>query len=510
MAKRILCERQIRNSLKKIIIFIAIGIAVASIFAISSYNEQLVDARTLKKIHFTETVVSSQDPGQGHESHQLALILSPNEGTLYDGSLTYTSSEPVQVAVLHEILEQQAKGQPTWTVDGKTVYGLSLLEPEASSGSFEFTGGALALHSMKSNEFTATVSIDGWIRGQPTEVIMQKVEIQKEEPSLKLARANVPVTIPMHLGTYEGEPVYYIVTDTNDETHADLIREKQNWNVELAPPLSETPKSALGVVYIFKNGISGSGIHGFQKEVFSNTPTQVDEYSALRSVVNVSWKSGQTAEELATLESITEAEEGGRIELKKTDVVINMPQIIWPEGQMVIKDDKTLTDETEYGGGQVLDIDKENMNVTFVAHRSWGPDGRTVYYIVTDATPSGPAEIIGVTNAPTSANLISYSTAVDLFQFIDGIKGPGPLGFQPSIVSVTLGDEDYSPMWRIFTVSWNEPENASILQTKSDIDKFQSEEKITVSLARPMNSEHIVNCPLIDPFQSINPTSENG
>ena len=35
-----------------------------------------------KKIHFTKTITSSQDPGQGHENHQLALILSPNEGTL--------------------------------------------------------------------------------------------------------------------------------------------------------------------------------------------------------------------------------------------------------------------------------------------------------------------------------------------------------------------------------------------------------------------------------------------
>ena len=32
-------------------------------------------------------------------------------------------------------------------------------------------------------EFTATVSVDGWIRGQPTEVIMQKIELEKEEPS---------------------------------------------------------------------------------------------------------------------------------------------------------------------------------------------------------------------------------------------------------------------------------------------------------------------------------------
>jgi len=77
----------------------------------------------------------------------------------------------------------------------------------------------------------------------------------------------------------------------------------------------------------------------------------------------------------------------------------------------------------------------------------------------------------------------------------------GPLGFQPGIAASALGDPNYSPMWRIFVIEWNDPENAKILETKADIDEFKSEGLITVSLARPMNSDHIVNCPFIDPFQ---------
>ena len=496
--------------MNKIIIIISLGVFVASIFTIPSFTEQFVDARTLKKIHFTETISSSQDPGQGHESHQLALILSPNEGSLYDGSLTYTASEEVEIVILHEILKEQSKGQPTWTVDGKTFYGLSMIEPKTSSGTIEFTGAALGLHSMKSNEFTATVSVDGWIRGQPTEVIMQKLEIQKEEPSLKLSRTNVPAVIPMHNGTYDGEALHYIITDTNDETYASIISVKQNWKVELAPLLVNTPESSLDEVYVFTNGIFGGGIYGFQNEVFASTPAQPEQYSALRSVNEISWKTGQNAEVLDSEELIKEAEEDGRIEIEKKDVIINMPQIVWPEGQMVVKEEKILTENTPYDGGQVLDINTQNMTVTFVAHRGWGPDGSTIYYIVTDATPKGPAEMMGVVDSPTSANLIANAAAVDLFQFMDGIKGSGPLGFQPGIAAAVPGDENYSPMWRIFMISWNEPENASVLETKSDIEYFHSNDLITINLARPMNSEHIVNCPFIDPFQTTNSTSENG
>ena len=315
---------------------------------------------------------------------------------------------------------------------------------------------------------------------------------------------------PITPGEGFGESIYYIITDTNDETYADYITEKQNWKVELALPLANTTKSVLDDIYIFKDGISGNGIYGFQDELFASTPLQEDQYSALRTVTEVSWKSGQTAEVLESVESLKEAEEDARLELEQIDVVINMPQIVWPAGQMVVKDNMTLTHNTPYDGGQVLEINKENMTVTFIAHRGWGPDGSTIYYIVTDATPKGPAEIMGVVNSPTSANLIANSVAVDLYQFLDGIKGSGPLGFQPGIASAALGDKNYSPMWRIFTISWNEPENALVLETKSDIDQFQSKGLISVTIARPMNSEHIVNSPFIDPFQSTNSTSENG
>ena len=487
--------------MKKSIGIVIIIIFVASIISISSISDQFVDAGSRKKIHFTQTITSSQDPGQGHQNHQLALILSPNEGTLYDGSMTFTSSEPVQIVVLHEINSQDAKGQPTWTVDGNTIYGLSLIDLKEKSGSFEFTGSALALHSPNSEKFTSTVSVDGWTRGQPTEVIMQKIELEKEESSSLLSRTNVPATIPMHKGIYGGSQVLYIITDGSDEDYTKTLTEKQGWNVELATSISKVPEEALEQLFIFKNGIKGNGIYGFQDEVFSSTPSQESEYSALNSVIEVTWKQGQKEIVFESSDDIITAKENGRIEFNETGIVLNTPQIVWPEGQMIVRDDKEITDQMSYGGGQIIEINEEELSVTFVAHRGWGPDGRTIYYIVTDATPSGPAETMGVVSSPSSANLIINSGAVDLFQFKNGIKGSGPLGFQPGIAGASQYDENYSPMWRIYLVEWNDEESAKILETKSDIDSFRTDDLLSVSIARPTNSDHIVNCPFIDPFQ---------
>lgn len=319
--------------------------------------------------------------------------------------------------------------------------------------------------------------------------------------ALRLSRANVPATIPMHHGYYDGGDVYYIITDSSDPTHAEIITEKQGWQVELAPLLKNAPDTALSKVYLFTNGIEGDGIHGYQDQVFTSTPAQADVYSALTSHVHVLWTDDSSARILDSKAMIMEAAKNGEITLIDLDVVLNMPQIIWPEGQMLVKEDKTLTHETPYGGGQILDISTEEMNVTFIAHRGWGPDGRTIYYIVTDATPSGPAEAMGVVSTPTSAGLIVNSAAVDLYQFKNGLTGSGPLGFQPGIASGAPGDENYSPMWRIFVTGWAEPENAHLLETIDDLTAYKDAGLIEIGLARPMDSDHIVNCPFIDPFQ---------
>jgi hypothetical protein len=486
--------------LNRFVIILIVGIFTTGIITASFISDNFVDANSTKKINFTKTITSSQDPGRGHENQQLALILSPNKGTLYDGSITFTSNEPVEIVVLHEINSNDAKGQPTWTIDGNTVYAISVIDPKTKSYSFEFTGAALALHSPNSKEFTSTVSVDGWIRGQPNEITMQKIEVQRE-PSLLLSRTSVPATIPMHEGFYNNNPVFYIITDSSQQEYAEMITKKQSWKVEIAPSIEKISEDTLQKIFVFKNGVKGDGIYGHQKEIFSSTPSQELEYSALNYVIEVTWKKGQNAEILESSEEIINAEEDGRVEFNKTGIVINTPQIIWPDGQMLVRDDKETTDDLPFSGGQITKINKDEMTVTFVAHRGWGPDGKTIYSIVTDATPSGPAKMMGVPFSPRLENLITNSSTVDLFQFQNGIKGSGSLGFQPGIATVNLGSENYSPMWHIYIVEWNNPENAKILETISDINSFKANDLISVSLARPMNSHHIVNSPLIDPFQ---------
>ena len=486
--------------MKKIIIVLIIGIFVTGIISVSIFSDQYVDAGSTKKVHFTQTITSSQDPGLGYENNQLALVLSPNEGTIYDGSMTFTSSELVNVVVLHEINQNDVKGQDTWTINENTIYGKSVINPEKKSGSIEFTGAGVALHSTNSKEFTTTVSVDGWIRGQPTQVLEQKFEFQKEEPSLLLSRASIPIEIPMHKGMHNGNEIFYIITDASSKDYVNTISEKQEYDIQLSKSLENIPENNLQKIFLFKNGIKGDGFFGFQNEIFSNTPEQLD-YSPLATIIEVTWKPGQKQIVFESADEILDAEKSGRINFNETNVVVNTPQIKWSSNQMTERSDKQISNKMSFSGGQIIDINENEMIVTFVAHRSWDSDGKTIYYIITDVSPIGPSKLMGVTHSQSISDLLTHSSIIDQYQFKNGIKGSGSLDFQPEIFNFSSSEENYNPISKIYLVEWHDSKSAQILQTKSDIDSFRDNDLITVSIARPSNSEYVINSPIVVPFQ---------
>jgi len=144
--------------------------------------------------------------------------------------------------------------------------------------------------------------------------------------------------------------------DGSDEEYAKILSEKQDWNVEIAPAIADIPTNTLQELFIFKNGVKGDGIYGFQDEVFSSTPSQESEYSALSSVIEVTWKVGQKEIVFESAADVIAAEEGGRVEFNETGIVLNTPQIVWPDGQMVVRSDKEISDDMSYGDGQIIEI----------------------------------------------------------------------------------------------------------------------------------------------------------
>jgi hypothetical protein len=471
-----------------------ITVIVGIIFSVPLLSDQLANAGMIKKIQFTQTISSSQDPGQGHDTEQIALILVPNNGTLYHGSLTYASSEPVDVVILHQIDKNDSKGQPTWTVDGNTIYAETIINSNSNGGSLDFTGSAVGLHSTSSTQFAATVSVDGWIRGV-TPAILQKTPQVISEGILRLSNAETPLKIPMHKGLYNGSPVYYIITDSSSNAEAKRLSFNKSWQIQTAPLLSQVPQKMLPKIYIFTNGIPGNGTKGFQNEVFSSTP-QNTQYIPLSLMVQVSWNVGRAPLVLHSEKEILDANMSAKLLLTNINTVLNTPQIIWLNGQMNINDNETLSDQTAYSGGQILGMDTSSMTVTFVAHRGWGPDGKTVYYIATSGTPEGPAKMMRLMNTPALSELSSYSR--DIYHFANGINGAGPFGFQEGISSAQPGDSSYSPICKVSMVTWKDPQSATILENMNDINSLQSSGSITIQPASIYGNNYLLDCPIVE------------
>jgi hypothetical protein len=329
------------------------------------------------------------------------------------------------------------------------------------------------------------------------QVFAQQVSVEADLGSvLKLARTNVPIDIPLLKGYEDGSEIYFIATDVSDEKTAAFATNLTGFKVNYAPALAQTPDSARAQAYAFTNGVAGDGPFGFQIPVVNAKPGD-EGYSPLWQVNEVTWNDNATARELKSVQEITTAERNGELSINNTDIVVNHPAIQWQNGSLLVREDAgNITDDTPYTEGQVLNIDTENMVVTMVAHRGWGPDGMTIYYIVTDATPEMPANMMGVSHVTANEELVGTPVAPGLFQFTNGINGSGPMGFQAGIGETAPGDRNYSPMWFISFIEWNDPSQARVLETVNDVAAMQQEGLITVTPA--MDGMHVVNCPFFD------------
>ena len=310
---------------------------------------------------------------------------------------------------------------------------------------------------------------------------------------LKLSNANLPIVIPLVKGLYDGKDVFYITTEASDSTIADALSKFTNFPVTFAPALAKAPASSQANIYAFKNGVKGGGVLGFQPNVVDSIPGE-SKYSPLWKINLVEWKDVSSATVLGSEEEIMDAFNSGKITITPTTIVVNCPIVQWggdkegtiPAGHMKIRE--AISESGSYGNAQVLNIDTVKIQVTFVAHRGFGPDGSTIYYIATDASQKGPADALGIVLANKTQSTISTSAAADLYQFSNGIVGSGPLGFQSGVGSTKQGDQYYSPMWRIQVVTWKDPSMATVLENVHDITSKSS-------LTDTMTAGFIVNCP---------------
>ena len=105
--------------------------------------------------------------------------------------------------------------------------------------------------------------------------------------------------------------------------------------VLVVPSLAKAPKEMLAPVYVFTNGMMGSGPMGplgGQADIFEHPPGS-PSYSPLRAVTLVTWKDAMSARILKSAAELQSAIDSGAVTVEDAGVVVNMPFLTWPEGQ---------------------------------------------------------------------------------------------------------------------------------------------------------------------------------
>ena len=138
--------------------------------------------------------------------------------------------------------------------------------------------------------------------------------------------------VPAGKAYANGDTIYFTHTEVSDKDVADLLTKMMNSPVLYVPALAQAPDALLANVYVFKNGVAGSGPLNFQADVFENTPDDAG-YSPLRRITFVTWKNESQAKELKSVAEIQQLAGQDAVTLEKSGVVVNMPFITWKGGK---------------------------------------------------------------------------------------------------------------------------------------------------------------------------------
>jgi hypothetical protein len=253
------------------------------------------------------------------------------------------------------------------------------------------------------------------------------------------------VTLRLHRGLVDGDDVWFIRTDVSDEQFA--TREKLVFTPKLEP-LADADLS--GELFLVEAGPA----------VLSSRPGR-DDYTPAWRVRRASWR--QEPRTLSSVKELRSAARRGELTVEDTGAVMNAAIVKWPGGEIGV--DRKLRAYLE-GGQLIEEPDTRAGEVKFKLHECF-PNAR---YIVTDHSIKPAAEMTQTAFAPRlHAGPRDAGGTGRTNVFMDGLKGSGPMGAQPSVFDSDPGDPVWSPYWDHFTYSWAKKEKVRVLRSERQV-----------------------------------------
>lgn len=123
--------------------------------------------------------------------------------------------------------------------------------------------------------------------------------------------------------------------------------------------------------------------------------------------------------------------------------------------------------------------------------------GQEVYFIHPEASDPGVADTLTKMMGPKVLTVRSLAQIPDrllgdVYVFTNGVKGMGPLGFQPDVFPTVPGDAGYTPLRRIVLVTWKTGVQPKVLKSTAEVQAARSRGDLAVK--RP---GVVVNMPIL-------------
>jgi hypothetical protein len=113
-------------------------------------------------------------------------------------------------------------------------------------------------------------------------------------------------------------------------------------------------------------------------------------------------------------------------------------------------------------------------------------EGKEIYFIHTEVSDPEIAKLLTkmmaspVLLVPGLANT-PESLLANVYVFENGLKGKGPLGFQPDVFDNPPSSAGYSPLRRLNVVTWADPAKARLLTSAADVLAAKSAGEVTLT-----------------------------
>jgi hypothetical protein len=285
------------------------------------------------------------------------------------------------------------------------------------------------------------------------------------------------VVLTLHRAVVDGKEAFFIRTDTSDQELAGKE------GLVFAPKIAALSRRGLsGEAYFFEGGDSE------QPVVMSSEPGRSDYTPAWR-VNRVEWKGKPRP--LSSVDDVKAAEVKGDVRVSPSKAIINAALVKWSSGELPVDGDLT-----EYlGGGQLIEPpNTQDLTVKFKLHECFPG----VRYIVADTSLEPMAQGMQIAHSPALQKSPRAKATGRTNVFMNGLKGPGPMGFQPSVFDTQAGDEEWSPYWDHMTYAWKKGKDARVLTTELEVHAARDAGDLDEFPGTPDTNGEIftVNCPV--------------